>query len=148
MTPPKILPPHYFVLSLILMIGLSFVDSAEPLPPPWRWVGVIPVVTGVWLAAQGSRLFSRAGTNIVPFTESTALVTTGVFSFSRNPMYSGMVLALAGTALLLNAILPWLVIVPFFAIIRGYFIRHEESLMEEAFGEEYLRYKASVRRWL
>lgn len=148
MTPPKILPPHYFVLSLILMIGLSLVDPTDPLPPPWRWIGVIPLAVGVWLAAHGSRLFSKAGTNIVPFTESTALVTTGVFSFSRNPMYGGMMLALVGTALLLNAILPWIAIVPFFGIIRGYFIQREEALMEETFGEEYLRYKASVRRWI
>jgi protein-S-isoprenylcysteine O-methyltransferase Ste14 len=148
MTPPRFLPPHYFVLSLILMIGLSFLDAVDLLPQPWPWVGVVPIIIGIALAAQGSRLFSRAGTNIVPFTESTALVTGGVFSFSRNPMYSGMMLALIGTALLLNGILAWLVIIPFFAIIRGYFIKNEEILMEQSFGEEYASYKATVRRWL
>ncbi|MEJ2089429.1 MAG: isoprenylcysteine carboxylmethyltransferase family protein [Gammaproteobacteria bacterium] len=148
MTPPRILPPHYFLLSLIGMIGLGLVDPTALLAPPWRWIGVLPVAAGIGLAIQGSRLFSKAGTNIVPFSESTALVTSGVFSLSRNPMYSGMMLVLIGTALLLNGTLPWLVIVPFFAIIRGYFIRHEEALMEQTFGEEYLTYKSLVRRWL
>lgn len=148
MTPPKLLPPHYFLLSLVLMLGLSLPPQPAMLADPWPWLGVLPVVFGVWLAAQGSRLFSRAGTNIVPFTESTTLVTEGVFRWSRNPMYSGMVLALAGTAVLLNSWLPWLVVIGFVLIIRNHFIRHEEQLMEQTFGEAYLSYRTSVRRWL
>ena len=59
-----------------------------------------------------------------------------------------MVLALAGTALLVNGWLAWLPIIPFVAIIRYYFIANEERHMENAFGGEYLEYKARVRRWL
>lgn len=148
MTPPRILPPHYFVLSLVLMLALGLIESPGLLPGPWAYLGLIPIALGVWLAFQGSRLFARAGTNIVPFTESTALVTDGVFSLSRNPMYTGMVLALAGTAMLINSLAPWLVIPGFVAIIRTRFIRHEETLMEKTFGAAYLDYKARVRRWV
>jgi len=148
MTPPKILPPHYFLFSLIGMVALGLVDTTVILPAPWQWTGGLPILVGIWLAAQGSRGFSRAGTGIVPFSESTALVTDGVFSFSRNPMYTGMVLALIGTAVLLNGFLAWLVIVPFLAVIRLYFISNEEQLMEQTFGEQYLSYKSAVRRWL
>jgi protein-S-isoprenylcysteine O-methyltransferase Ste14 len=148
MSPPKILPPHYFVVALILILGLGYIDSNSLLPGRWHLLGLIPLAIGIGLAAQGSRLFAKAGTNIIPFSESTALVTDGVFAFSRNPMYTGMVLALAGTALLLNGIWAWLVIVPFAAIIRFYFVHTEEQLMEQTFGEDYLSYKASVRRWL
>lgn len=148
LTPPKILPPHYFVLALILILGLGYIDSNSLLPDPWYFLGLIPLAIGIGLAAQGSRLFAKAGTNIIPFSESTALVTSGVFAYSRNPMYTGMLLALAGTALLLNGFWVWLVIVPFAAIIRYYFIRTEEQLMEQTFGEDYLAYKTSVRRWL
>ena len=148
MTPPKLLPPHYFVLSLILIIGIGWMDTSTLLASPWPLFGILPILLGVGLAAQGSRLFARAGTNIVPFTESTALVTDGVFRFSRNPMYTGMILALIGTALLANSLFAWLILIPFVAIIRGFFISNEERLMEETFGEEYLSYKGSVRRWL
>lgn len=148
MTPPKLLPPHYFVLSLLLMGGLGYLDGTSLLPPPWYLVGILPLAAGVLLAAQGSRLFARAGTNIIPFTESSALVTEGVFARSRNPMYTGMVLALSGAALLLNGLLAWLVVPAFVAIIRGYFITNEERLMEETFGEDYLSYKSRVRRWI
>ena len=148
MTPPKILPPHYFVLSLVLIVAIGLLDGGSLLPSPWPYLGAVPIGIGVLIAAQGSRLFAKAGTNIIPFTESSALVTSGVFSFSRNPMYTGMVLALAGTALVMNGLYAWLVVIAFTAIIRALFIRNEETLMEQTFGEEYLAYKASVRRWI
>ena len=148
MTPPRILPPHYFVLSLVLIIGIGILEGGSLLPSPWQYVGLLPVLVGVVMAAQGSRLFTRAGTSIIPFTESSALVTSGVFSISRNPMYTGMVLALAGIAVIMNGAFAWLVVIAFTALIRGIFIRTEEKLMEKTFGEEYLTYKASVRRWI
>ena len=148
MTPPKILPPHYFVLSLVLIVAIGLLEGGSLLPSPWPYLGAVPIVIGVLIAAQGSRLFARAGTNIIPFTESSALVTSGVFSLSRNPMYTGMVLALAGTALVMNGLFAWLVVIAFTAIIRVLFIRNEEMLMEQTFGEEYLAYKSSVRRWI
>jgi protein-S-isoprenylcysteine O-methyltransferase Ste14 len=130
------------------MIGLGLVDSNSVLPGFWYLAGLAPLAIGVALAASGSRLFAKAGTNIIPFSESTALVTDGVFGFSRNPMYTGMFLALAGTAVLLNGFWPWLVIIPFAAIIRLYFVHHEEQLLEQAFGEDYLSYQGRVRRWI
>lgn len=148
MTPPRILPPHYFVLSLLLIIGIGWLEQGALLADPWPYLGGVPIVIGVVIAALGSRLFSQVGTNIIPFTESTTLVTGGVFSFSRNPMYTGMVLALAGTAVIMNGYVPWLIVVAFIAIIRGFFIRTEERLMEQTFAEDYLAYKARVRRWV
>jgi protein-S-isoprenylcysteine O-methyltransferase Ste14 len=148
MTPPKILPPHYFVLSLVLIAGIGFLEGGSLLPSPWPYLGAVPIAIGVLIAVQGSRLFAQAGTNIIPFTESSALVTSGVFSFSRNPMYTGMVLALGGTALIMNGLYAWLVVIAFTTIIRVLFIRNEETLMEQTFGEDYLAYKSSVRRWI
>ena len=148
MTPTRILPPHYFVLSLLLIIGIGWFEGGNILPFPWPYIGALPILLGALIAAQGSRLFAKAGTNIIPFSESSALVTSGVFSFSRNPMYTGMLLALAGTATIMNGIIPWLVVVAFAAGIRSFFISNEEILMEQTFGEEYLVYKGSVRRWI
>jgi protein-S-isoprenylcysteine O-methyltransferase Ste14 len=148
MTPPRVLPPHYFLVSLLLMVALGLADTSSLLPQPWPWLGLLPVGIGIGLAIQGSRSFARAGTNIVPFTESTALVTDGVFRISRNPMYLGMALMLAGVALLLNGWLPWLVILPFVGVIRVFFIRNEERLMEQTFGAAYADYRQSVRRWI
>jgi protein-S-isoprenylcysteine O-methyltransferase Ste14 len=148
MTPPKLLPPHYFLLAVVTMAALGVFDTTSLLPGSWYLIGIIPIGLGAALALWGSKLFAKAGTNIIPFTESSALVTTGAFSFSRNPMYLGMNLALIGLALLLDATLPWLVVVGFALMLRIKFVRVEEQLMETTFGEEYLRYKARVRRWI
>lgn len=147
-TPPKILPPHYFVVALLAMIVIGFTTAGSLLPAPWFLLGILPIGLGIGLAVWGSRLFAEAGTNIIPFTESTALVTSGAFAFTRNPMYSGMILTLAGTALLLNNPLCWLVLIPFVLILQFGFVRHEEKLMAQTFGQAYLDYRAKVRRWL
>ena len=102
MTPRRINPPHYFLGSLLLMIALAqVVWGSHLLPPPWQWLGVVPIVVGVLIAVLASRQFAQVGTNIVPLTKSTALVTNGMFARSRNPMYLGMVLTLAGLAWML-----------------------------------------------
>jgi protein-S-isoprenylcysteine O-methyltransferase Ste14 len=148
MTPPKLLPPHYFAGAVIAIAVLAVVDTTSLLPGSWYLVGSIPIALGAALALWGSKLFANAGTNIIPFTESTALVTSGAFSFSRNPMYLGMNLALIGLALLVNAVSPWLVVVGFALLLRNRFVKVEEQLMEATFGEEYRNYKARVRRWI
>ena len=71
-----------------------------------------------------------------------------MFRFSRNPMYVGMFAGLAGIALMLDRDLPWLVLPAFIALIYLRFVRHEEALMAEQFGQAYLDYKARVRRWV
>ncbi len=148
MTPPKVLPPHYFFLTLITMSALGYFSEQSLLPGMWYLIGIAPFTLGLIFAGVAVRQFSKAETNIVPLTESTTLVTSGMFTFSRNPMYVGMVAALGGLALLLNDLWPWFVIVPFGFVIHLGFVRHEETLMEETFGEQYVEYKARVRRWL
>ncbi len=148
MTPPKVLPPHYFFLTLITMSALGYFSEQSLLPGMWYLIGIAPITVGLILAGIAVVQFSRAETNIIPLTESTTLVTSGMFAFTRNPMYVGMVAVLVGTALLLNDLWPWFVIVPFGFVIHLGFVRHEETLMEETFGEQYVEYKARVRRWL
>ncbi len=145
--PPRLLPPHYFLAALALMAALRGLGGAPVLAAPWPLLGLLPVALGLLVAVQGSRLFARAGTNIVPFTESATLVTNGVFAWSRNPMYLGMLLVLGGAAVLLNTWLPYLVLPAFYTLLRVGFVRVEERLMEATFGEEYLDYRSRVRRW-
>ncbi len=148
MKPPRLLPPHYFVFSLLTMIALRIIETVPLFGASWYLIGLLPLILGLGVALWGVRLFAKVGTNIVPFTESTALVTDGAFAYSRNPMYLGMVLVLLGVAFLLDRASPWLVLVPFILVIRLKFIQFEEPLMEQTFGEDYVTYKSSVRRWL
>jgi len=92
--------------------------------------------------------FSKAKTGIVPFSESTKLVVSGAYRFTRNPMYLGMFCCLIGVTLLVNNVMGLLVLLLFFFIIRQLFVLKEEVLMQETFGDDYAEFKARIRRWI
>lgn len=103
---------------------------------------------GLILAASGLISFKKAGTAIKPFEASTTLVKDGLYQYTRNPMYLGMVILLIGVASYLGSLTPYAVIPVFFLVIQECFIKHEEPFLENIFGQEYLDYKNNVRRWL
>jgi protein-S-isoprenylcysteine O-methyltransferase Ste14 len=145
----KIIPPVYFLLSLLAMTALHFwLPIARIVPVPWSYGGGILLILGIALAAIASGLFKRAGTPVIPFEPSTALVTSGPYRFTRNPMYLGLVLILVGAATLFGTLGAFLPIPVFVWIIQTRFIVGEEHFLEEIFGEQYLAYKGRVRRWL
>ena len=148
MTPRRINPPHYFLLALGIMLALAWLPGEPVVGAPWYYVGAIVLICGIAVALAASRQFAIVGTNIVPLTRSSSLVTNGAFALTRNPMYLGMVLAQIGTASLLNRAWPWLVPCAFAAVLYFRFIRHEEALMAQTFGDAYLQYKQRVRRWI
>ena len=142
-------PPVYLLVSLAAMAVFHVaLPIARPLGEPYRYAGVVLMALGIALILWAALLFRRAGTGIVPFSEATALVSAGPYRFTRNPMYLGMVAILLGAALMLGSLTPFIVIPAFMALVAERFILPEERMLEVAFGDAYLRYKASVRRWL
>jgi protein-S-isoprenylcysteine O-methyltransferase Ste14 len=113
-----------------------------------RWIGLIPFLSGAALTVYAAGLFTQAGTTVRPFQLSTALVTSGPYRFTRNPMYLGMVIALIGVGLMLGSLTPFLVIAAFAVLIDRRFIRVEEAMLQEAFGSAYTEFTSRVRRWL
>ena len=98
----------------------------------------------VWNASR----FKKVGTTIKPFQESSFLLQRGMYRYSRNPIYLGMVVVLLGISIVLGSVTPFFLI-PFFVwLIQIRFIIKEEQMLENTFGEPYLQYKARVRRWL
>ena len=146
---PRVMPPVYFLGSLLLMVALGFVPVATGvIPPSLNYVGGALIVLGVLIASVAARQFFKAETTIRPFETSSALVTRGCFRFTRNPMYLSMTTALVGTGIALGDVLPFVVIPVFVSVLYMRFIRHEEAMMEAAFGDEYRGYKGRVRRWI
>jgi len=145
----KILPPIYLYSAIGLMIFLHFVfPGVQLLSRPVVFLGLIPLVAGVVINLMADRVFKQRGTTVKPFEPSTVLVTTGVFRFSRNPMYLGFVSGLIGIALLLGSLTPWLVIPVFAMLIDRIFIRGEEQMLADRFGQEFLDYQRNTRRWI
>ncbi|UCC71930.1 MAG: isoprenylcysteine carboxylmethyltransferase family protein [Gemmatimonadota bacterium] len=145
----RTLPPTYVFLALLVMVGLHFLmPVATVIAWPWRLVGIGPLVTGVIINVIADRAFQKAGTTVKPFQQSSALITSGVYRFSRHPMYLGIVLTIVGIACLMGSLAPFAVI-PFLALLLDRrFIRIEERMLEERFDEAWLQYKARVRRWI
>ena len=144
----KFYPPHYLlVLSLCMLLTWYFGESStQNLPLIIFGLGLIGL--GFLLAFNSIARFIRAKTGVVPFSESTTLITEGFYKYTRNPMYVGMNSFLLGLLIILNNPLNFIFLIVFFFIVRNMFVIKEEVQMEETFGEEYLIYKDKVRRWL
>lgn len=115
---------------------------------PVAYAGVVAVFFGIFMAALSVGKFKKAGTGIIPFDEATTLVTSGFYRYTRNPMYIGMFLMLAGVAFLMGSIGAVLPVPVFMLIIRNKFVMDEERFLEASFGRQYLDYKSTVRRWI
>jgi len=131
------------------MVGLHLlVPGVQLLTRPWVFLGLIPLLGGVAINLLADRAFKQQGTTVKPFEESSCLITTGIFCVSRNPMYLGFALGLAGIAVLLGSLTPWLVLPAFVVVIDSRFIRAEEAMLEQQFGDSFRHYKHTTRRWI
>jgi protein-S-isoprenylcysteine O-methyltransferase Ste14 len=145
------IPP--VALVLIVAALMQFVSSAAPYMNfmfPSRWISSGSLALGAAICISGVVSFRRARTTVNPTTPGSAssLVVSGIYKFTRNPMYLGFLLALLGWALFLsNAIA--LAFVPAFVVYMNRFqIRPEERALASLFTHEYSAYLARVRRWV
>ncbi|MBI5373786.1 MAG: isoprenylcysteine carboxylmethyltransferase family protein [Candidatus Schekmanbacteria bacterium] len=145
----RIIPPVYFLISLLLMFLLHYLfPIADIIPRPYNYSGIVFIIVGIIFGATPPRLFIKAKTTLHPFEEPEQLVTEGVYRYSRNPMYLALALVLIGTSLLQGCLSSFFII-PFFVwTITNRFIINEEKKLERRFGGDYLRYKQKVRRWI
>lgn len=145
----KIMPTTYLLIAIVAMITLHFLFPAMRIVPPiWNLLGIIPIALGVIINLIADKAFHRANTAVKPFEESSALVTSGAFRITRNPMYLGFVLILIGIAVLMRSLTPYLVIIAFAILIDRMYITVEERMLAEKFGPDWIAYKEKTRRWL
>ncbi len=100
------------------------------------------------LTAISFRSFWRMHTSIVPIRPATALVITGPYRFTRNPMYVGLAVLTISVGLMLDSWWPTLLLMPTLMIVRHFVILPEERYLRRRFGGEYDAYTRHVRRWL
>tara|TARA_R110000772_G_scaffold28740_3_gene72244 strand:- start:1464 stop:1964 length:501 start_codon:yes stop_codon:yes gene_type:complete len=108
----------------------------------------IAALAGLFLMLAGNSRFQKLGNNVEPWKHANQIVSSGIYQYTRNPMYLGMALFYLGLALLFRsswALLLWPVAI---IVIRTQVIAREERYLAAKFGAEYLDYKARVRRWL
>ena len=110
--------------------------------------GVILGLTGFSIMIWAWFLFKKSNVAICPTAHTSRLLTSGVYRFSRNPMYLGMVSMLLGLALLIGSPPFYLAAVCYFVVLDFVFCPYEESKLLKTFGREFSDYRARVRRWL
>jgi protein-S-isoprenylcysteine O-methyltransferase Ste14 len=146
-------PPLLFALFLAIGLLLDWLLPGRlwPIALAWPWrlaAGLVPILAGALLAIAAERRFRAVGTDVRPWRPSTALASGGPYRFTRNPMYLGLLLLLAGIAIAADG--PWLMaqLLPLWLLLHFGVVRREEAYLEEKFGEPYRDYCRRVRRWL
>ena len=112
--------------------------------------GSFMIISGLIIILSAIILFKKYQTTITPLNPSNAtkLITDGIYKFSRNPMYLGLLLVLLGISTILNPI-GGLFLIPLFILYLNFFqIIPEENAMVDLFKDEFLEYKKNVRRWI
>jgi len=147
----KIPPPALMLLFAVTMWLLSVSAPSLALALPWR----VPVALIFWSAGIAIALaalfeFRRAKTTVNPLTPeaAAAIVTSGIYRYSRNPMYVGLLLALSGWFVWLSHLLAFVLLPMFVLYINRFQIEPEERALSAKFGGLFRDYRHSVRRWL
>lgn len=140
-------PPLVFIGFALLGPLVDRLFGIARLPLPWP-VGAVIAVAGVAFAATAMGLFRRRGENPTPWTPTLAIIDTGLYAHTRNPMYLGMTVAQAGIALAFGSIAGLALVAVTIAVIQFGVIVPEESYLTRTFGTAYTGYRSRVRRWL
>jgi protein-S-isoprenylcysteine O-methyltransferase Ste14 len=141
------IPPVWLALHLAVAWGLSLVSPAV--------FGTVGEVAGKALVALGAAIMlaaiaqmALARTTVIPRRNPSSLVTTGLFSLSRNPIYLADAIILAGAILWLDALLALPLVATFVWLIQTRYIRDEETRLTVAFGPEFDLWAGRTRRWI
>jgi protein-S-isoprenylcysteine O-methyltransferase Ste14 len=147
----KVPPPAAALLIALAMWAATYRLPAIHLPDQMRFLlAGVCAAFGVIVALSGVRAFREAKTTVNPVTpeKASSVVTNGIFSHTRNPMYLGLTAVLVGWAVWLS--IPWVLLGPvaLMLYLTRFQIIPEERIMSSKFGRDYDEYRKRVRRWL
>ena len=144
------IPPPILVIILITSIYFSS-DKLDLISIPYRTLFSIVILSiGILVIINPVVKFIKSKTTVNPveFKNVEKLVTSGIFKYSRNPMYLGMIMIIISTTVYYLNFYSLLTPFIFYFWINRFQIKREEVFLEEKFGQEYLSYKTKTRRWI
>ena len=142
------IPPKLIVYSILIMVILYFfVPKFNLIAFPYNLLGILIAFSGFMLMGKARYLFTKHQTT-VKIEKSNNMINEGVFSKTRNPMYLGMTILILGLSTFSTNAFALLLPLFFMIIVRLKFIKQEEKLMLDTFGDNYKEYKKEVRRWI
>ena len=145
-----IVPPPLIFLGGLLLGGLiSWFQPIKILPKIWgNIIGGVLTCIGVGIILIAQSKMAKAKTNIEPWKPTTAILSDGIYSISRNPVYLAMSFVYVGIVFIFNLLWMLAPIILVLGLIQFFVISREETYLEQKFGAEYLSYKEKVRRWI
>ena len=147
----KIPPLILVVIFATIMWVLSFYFSVEILPQSLNIIlTTVILLMGVAISLAGVFSFKQSKTTVNPTKpeETSSLVTSGVYKFTRNPMYVGFLLFLVSFAVYLSSLASLIISIFFVLYMNKFQIKPEEEMLSNLFGKEFDIYKQKVRRWV
>jgi len=145
----RILPPVFLLLCVVAMIfSQIYFPIAQVVPWPIRSIALLPLVIGIGIAVLGKRQFAKEGTNLYTFSDPDKMITSGLYAYSRNPMYLGFVISAFSVAVFAGGLGPLVIALIHCVVVDRWYIGFEERRMADRFGDSYDDYKSRVRRWL
>lgn len=145
--------PPVIHLAIFAFLGWGLSILLPQLDFAWKMKGILGwflVSSGVILLLFAVGMFARAETTINPIrpNDAEALVTNGLYRFSRNPMYLALAIILFGGAFLVGNIASFATTALFVVVMTQFQIQPEERALEENFGDKYRNYCQRTRRWI
>ena len=136
------------VLIFFQIIGLDYLIVLSLNNEAISLIGLSALLMGVIIILFSVLEFKRNKTTINPFKSSSVLITNKLYSYTRNPMYLGMLIILLGNGLILSNLGTIFIAFLFIPIMNMRVIKYEEIMLDIEFTERYKSYKQRVRRWL
>ena len=141
-------PPLLYVAALAAMLVLRWLWPLPILGGGAFWPAIALVVLGVGILVWGRRTLVAGGTNVDPSLPSTAVVTSGPYRISRNPLYVGLAIVYLGLTLAFDVWWGIVLLVLVLLVMHLGVIQREERYLERKFGDAYRQYRSAVRRYL
>ncbi|MBW7892665.1 MAG: isoprenylcysteine carboxylmethyltransferase family protein [Chitinophagaceae bacterium] len=145
--PPPFIYLSFYLLSVLLQEILP-VEKRFLRNPAMQITGWILMVIGFSLIIPAVKKFFTSGTSLLTVKPATALQTTGIYRCTRNPIYLGMLLLYGGAGFFIGNWWTYILVPAVIYTMQSYVIKREERYLRRAFGNDYLQYCESVRRWI
>lgn len=142
-------PPAIYVAGLLFGIVAELIESTPSLHPAITIIaGAAFIGLSIYLDGSATKLFVKNKTQVIPWRPASTLVIEGPYRFTRNPMYLGMACLYIGIAFSFGLLWAFAFLPMVILLVDRTVIAREEPYLEKKFGDAYITYKRSVRRWI
>lgn len=143
-----LIPPVFILVCLVLMVLFYYIlPDFNIISFPFNMIGILVAIAGFVIMNIARDLFKKHSTSFM-YDKSSHMITDGIFSKTRNPMYIGMFLMVLGIGICFTNLFSIITSLLFLFLVNFISIPFEEKMMYDTFGQEFLDYKKDVPRWL